>query len=77
MPGENAEEPITLIAAPPEINFLITFEWFVEAPARIVISEPSLQFGSLLLKLGFVSSLLLITFPATIWLQHRLLPGCP
>ena len=71
--GEDAMEPIALLAAPFGINFLYTLGWLVEVPVRIVFPELSPRFGLLLLKLGFGLGLLLITFPAAFWLGYRLL----
>ena len=72
-PGEDAVEPIVLLAAPFGINVLYTLGWLVEVPARIFIPGLSPGFGPLLLKLGLWLGLSLITLPAAFWGGYRLL----
>ena len=63
-PGEDAVEPLALLAAPFGINVLYTLGWLVEVPARVLRPALSPQFGPLLLKLGLGLGLSLITLPA-------------
>ena len=72
-PGEDAVEPIILLAAPVGINVLYTLGWIVEVPARFLVPGLSPRFGPLLLKLGLGLGLFLITMPAGIWVGYRLL----
>ena len=72
-PGEDAAEPIALLAAPFGINILYTLGWLVEVPARLLIPGLSPRFGPLLLKLGLGLALFLITLPAAFWGGYRLL----
>jgi hypothetical protein len=72
-PGEDAVEPIALIAAPFGINVLYTLGWLVEVPARVLNPGLSPGFGPLLLKLGLGLGLTLITLPAAFWGCYRLL----
>jgi hypothetical protein len=72
-PGEDAVEPLALIAAPFGINLLYTLGWLVEAPARLLKPSLSPSFGPLLLKLGLGLGLFLITLPAAFWGGYRLL----
>jgi len=71
--GEDAVEPLALLAAPIGINLLYTLGWLVEVPSRLVISDLTPQFGPLLLKMGLGLGLLLITLPAAFWIGDRLL----
>jgi hypothetical protein len=72
-PGEDAVEPMAIMAAPFGINFLYTLGWLVEVPARIFKPDLSPRFGPLLLKLGIGLGMLLITLPAACWGGYRLL----
>ncbi|HEX4146712.1 MAG TPA: hypothetical protein VHY91_24655 [Pirellulales bacterium] len=72
-PGEDAVEPIALIAAPFAVNLLYTLGWLVELPARLVVPTLTLRFGPALMKLGLGLGLFLITLPATFWLSYRVL----
>lgn len=72
-PGEDAVEPIALLAAPFVINLLYTLGWLVEVPARHLFPGLSSGFGPRLLKLGFGLGLFLITIPAVFWGGYRLL----
>lgn len=72
-PGEDAVEPMAIMAAPFGINFLYTLGWLVEVPARIFKPDLSPRFGPLLLKLGIGLGMFLITLPAACWGGYRLL----
>jgi hypothetical protein len=72
-PGEDAVEPITLVAAPFLINALYTLGWLVEAPARLIKPDLSAKLGAQLLKMGLALGLVLITIPPAIWLRVRIL----
>ena len=72
-PGEDAVEPLALLAAPFGINVLYTLGWLVEVPTRLVVPSLSPGFGPLLLKLGLGLGLFLITLPAAFWVGYRLL----
>jgi hypothetical protein len=71
--GEDAVEPIALLAAPLGINLLYTLGWLVEVPARLLKPGLSPRFGPLLLKIGLGLGLFLITLPAVSWGGYRLL----
>lgn len=67
-PGEDAEEPIVLIAAPFLVNACYTLGWLVELTLRRLF--PALRdesTGPKLMKVGFVFSLAVVTLPAAIW----------
>src|SRR5262245_19075068 len=51
-PGEDAVEPIALLAAPFVVNLLYTLGWLVEVPVRRLVLGLSSHFSPLLLKLG-------------------------
>jgi hypothetical protein len=70
-PGEDAVEPIALLAAPFVINALYTLGWLVEVPARLANPNLSPHFGAALLKAGLRLGLALISVPAVVWLGVR------
>ncbi len=72
-PGEDAEEPMGLIAAPILFNICYTFGWVLEAYARLTQRRVSPRFGPILLALGLGFSLLVISLPAVFWGGYRLL----
>jgi hypothetical protein len=72
-PGEDAVEPLALLAAPVVINVLYTLGWLVEVPARIVVPSLSPCFGPTLLKLGMGLGVFLISVPAVLWAGYRVL----
>jgi len=72
-PGEDAVEPIALLAAPFVVNLLYTLGWLVEVPARHLVPGLSCGFGPMLLKLGLGLGLFLISMPAVFWGGYRLL----
>lgn len=71
--GEDAVEPLALLAAPIGINILYTLGWLVEVPSRLAVSNLTPQFGPSLLKIGLACGLFLITLPAAFWVGYRLL----
>jgi len=72
-PGEDAVEPMALLAAPLGVNLCYTFGWMVELPARRLSPSLSPRFGPFLLRLGIGLSDLLISVPAVLWGGYRLL----
>jgi hypothetical protein len=72
-PGEDAVEPLALLAAPFGINVLYTLGWLVEVSARLLVPGLSPRFGPIVLKLGLGLGLFLITLPAAIWAGYRFL----
>jgi hypothetical protein len=72
-PGEDAVEPLALLAAPFGINILYTLGWLVEVPIRLAVSNLTPRFGPTLLKVGLGFGLFLITLPAALWVSYRLL----
>ena len=71
--GEDAVEPLALLAASFAANACYTLGWLVELPMRSVIPRLSPQFGPLFLKLGLGFSFLMISISAVLWLGYRLL----
>jgi hypothetical protein len=72
-PGDDAVEPIAIIAAPFVFNLCYTLGWLVEAPARSLYPGLSPRFGPRLLMLGLGFSLCVITVPAAFWAGYRVL----
>ena len=72
-PGEDAVEPLALIAAPFVINALYTLGWLVEVSTRILVPNLSPRFGPILLLVGLCFGLFLITIPAAFWVAYRVL----
>jgi hypothetical protein len=66
-PGEDAEEPLALLAAPFLINACYTLGWLVELPARAMSPAMKERIGPGLMKLGVAFSLFCVTVPAAIW----------
>jgi hypothetical protein len=74
-PGEDAVEPLALLAAPFGINALYTLGWLIEVPLRFLLRNLSPRFGPVLLALGLALGLFLITVPAGWWVAYRILQG--
>ena len=72
-PGEDAVEPLAIIAAPIVINLLYTLGWIVEIVYRTVEPDVSPRFGPRLLALGLALGLSLCTLPAAYWGGYRIL----
>jgi hypothetical protein len=72
-PGEDAVEPLALMAAPIVVNVLHTLGWIVEITYRIVEPDVSSRFGPRLLKLGLGLGMFMSTLPAAYWTGYRLL----
>jgi hypothetical protein len=72
-PGEDAVEPLALLAAPNVVNVLYTLGWMVEVTTRSLEPGLSPRFGPRLLKLGLALGLFSGTVPAALWSGYRLL----
>jgi hypothetical protein len=75
-PGEDALEPLALMAAPLMfilINVCYTAGWLLDAPVRLFIPSLSSRFTLWLFILGFAFSLLVVSFPAVYWGAYRCL----
>ena len=72
-PGEDAIEPLALIAAPFAINALYTLGWLVEAPIRFAVPDSWALLGPTLLKMGLGFGGVLITLPAAVWGGYRVM----
>lgn len=75
-PGEDAVEPMALIAAPIVINICYYAGSVAEIILRVLWPRKRSYFGPILLKLGLAFSLLIVTFPALFWSGYRLLQIC-
>ena len=71
--GEDAFEPIGILAGLILANVCYTFGWLVEVPIRIVHPTTQLNYCSQLLKSGLVFSFIIISIPAALWAGYRLL----
>jgi hypothetical protein len=72
-PGEDAIEPMALLAAPFAVNALYCLGWLVEIPAHLVAPSASQGIGPTLLKLGFALGFGLVSVPAAYWGGFRVL----
>ncbi len=66
-PGEDAIEPLALIAAPIMINIAYTGGWFCELFIRVFWRSASARLSSTLLTMGVGFSLCIVSFPAIFW----------
>ena len=68
-PGEDAVEPLALMAAPFVINACYTLGWLVEIPVRAMFPgmQPRERIGPRLMKAGVGLSLIGASLPAVIW----------
>jgi hypothetical protein len=72
-PGEDAVEPLALVAGLLGINVLFTLGWLIEIPARLLFPRRSSQLAPLLMKLCLGGVLGLISLPAVFWVAYRVL----
>ncbi len=70
-PGEDAVEPLTLIAAPFFLNICYTLGWFVEVLLRLINRSITSRLGVRLLKLGLGFSLFIASVPPAFWLIYK------
>lgn len=66
-PGEDAEEPLAIIAAPILMNLLYTTGWIVEAVLRVIRIKNPRKVGLLLFKAGCACSLVVVLLPSVFW----------
>jgi hypothetical protein len=67
-PGEDAVEPIALLAAPFIINIAYTFGWLGELFLYFIWRQRSNVIGPVLYQLGLTFSIAVIFLPSVIWL---------
>jgi len=72
-PGEDAVEPIALLAGPFAVNALYSLGWFAEVIARALVPDLSPRFGPTLLKLGLGLGFFFISVPPVYWVGYRAL----
>lgn len=65
--GEDAEEPLAIIAAPFLMNFAYTAGWVLEVFLNTFSPEGTGRTGPMLLKLGMAFSLLAALTPSILW----------
>ena len=72
-PGEDAVEPLALIAAPLLANVLFTGGWILELLARLLAPARSEHFGPQLFILGLGASVAVVVLPGLFWGTYRIL----
>ncbi len=72
-PGEDAVEPLALIAAPLLANVLFTGGWVLELIARVLAPRRSETFGLQLFMLGLGASVAVVVLPGLFWGTYRIL----
>jgi NADH:ubiquinone oxidoreductase subunit 5 (subunit L)/multisubunit Na+/H+ antiporter MnhA subunit len=72
-PGEDAIEPMALVAAPVIMNLCYTAGWIVEVFLGKPQSEDGRVLGPRLLKVGLKSSLVVVALPTAFWAGYWLL----
>jgi len=65
--GDDAVEPIAIIAAPFLMNLFYTLGWIVESSLRISGVSKTREVGVFLFKLGCAFSLFVIWLPTIVW----------
>jgi len=65
-PGEDAIEPLALVATVIGMNVFYTAGWVVELCVRVVCCQRSPTVGPALLKLGLILSVVLVLLPSTV-----------
>lgn len=66
-PGEDAVEPLALLAAPVLANICYTFGWIVEIACRQLGLATIGDLGPRLLRFGLIFSMFVVALPALIW----------
>jgi hypothetical protein len=72
-PGEDAVEPLALVAAVLGINFLFTLGWLIEVPARLLAQSPPPRLAPRLMKVCLALVLVFVSLPAAFWAGYRVL----
>ncbi len=72
-PGEDAVEPLALLAAPLLANVGYTAGWVAELTLRLLWRDAPERIGPALLKLGITFSLAVVLFPSVYWGGYWLL----
>jgi hypothetical protein len=65
--GEDAVEPLALLAAPILVNIAYTAGWITEIAARRLWPEKAAPIGPVLLRIGLVLSIGLELIPSVAW----------
>jgi hypothetical protein len=72
-PGEDAEEPLALLAAPVLANVAYTLGWMTELVANVVLRSSARRIGPGLLRVGLAFSAVVVFTPAAVWVGHMIL----
>jgi len=65
--GEDAVEPVLILAAPILINIAYTFGWIIELILRFLFRFKSKWIGPTLFGMGLAFSIFIILFPTIFW----------
>jgi len=65
--GEDAIEPIALLAAPFVINIAYTTGWIAELSLRLILRKRSNVLGVALFKFGLLVSIVVVLLPSVLW----------
>lgn len=71
-PGEDAEEPLALIAAPFIMNICYTLGWITECGLRVAHLSKTRKAGLLMFKAGCGFSVFVALFPSAYWSTYYL-----
>jgi hypothetical protein len=66
-PGEEAIEPMAIVAVPFVMNVCYTAGWMIEGILRLCHIVKTRELGLVLFKLGWAFSLFVVILPTTIW----------
>jgi hypothetical protein len=66
-PGEDAEEPLALLAALVLANMAYTFGWMTEIVVNVVRRSSARRVGPALLRAGLIFSAVVVLAPAVYW----------
>jgi hypothetical protein len=66
-PGDDAVEPLALMAAPFVVNIAYTLGWIVELMNNLVRETPNRRIGPTLMKLGLAFTILVVFAPSVSW----------
>jgi hypothetical protein len=69
-PGEDAVEPLALLAAPIVVNIAYTAGWITEIAARSFLPTKAASLGPTLLRIGLVLTVGLELLPSVVWGVH-------
>jgi hypothetical protein len=69
-PGEDAVEPLAVLAAPFAMNFFYTAGWLAEVSLKLLWRMTSPAIAPALLKLGLMGSFVVVLLPSVYWVTY-------